>query len=1086
MNKFLSILFLVLLMQTVVNAQTNLTVSACDTYTLPWDPSPKTASGVFSHIYKNINNVDSIVTISLNINISPTNSSLTSTPPPIVNYLINEQFDAGTSGITYTPTGWSQVNKSTTIGSTAWFSGPFLSNGTLSFPPQSGNGCMIADYQNTTGNNTISNWLISPMVSMKNGDVLKFYTIQNPQTPYADRMEVRMSTNGASTNVGVGTPTATQVGDFTSLLTTINPALGVYVYPQTWTVYTIAISGLAGTGATNGRIAFRYFVTSGGPSGANSDMIGLDNVTLTRTTNPAICAGNNFNLQVNTIGGTGPFNVVLNKNGINFSINPYTNNVNITQTPTTTTTYSITSVVDANGCVPNEKNGQITVNINQPISNSFSVTSCGNYLLPWGANVATSGNYSNTYTRSNGCDSNVTFILTILPKSVTNLIASKCGSYTLPWNTIVTTSGTYSNIYTKTNGCDSTVNITVTIKQPINTTQNVTSCDAYLLPWNTINTTVSGTYSHSYIAANGCDSNVTIQLVIKNSKSTTQNITACDEYYLPWDATTKVVVSDIYSNLYTAANGCDSISIINLTLNFSDSTVFAISSCNTFTLPWNNIVTSSGNYSHRYTRPNACDSIVTIIVTIKKSIASTTNVSACNSYLLPWSPTPVTFSAIYSNTYVAANGCDSISNINVTIIQSKNTYTTVNACINFTLPWGQVVTTSGLYSHIYTAANTCDSTSTINVTVNAASSYHTNITNCVSNTLPWGQVVTTSGLYSYTYLNQNGCDSVRTINVTILPSKTTSFSASAIANYTLPWGIVVNVSGIYSNVYTAGNGCDSIATANITIVPSLNVALKVLLSGPLNPTTNIMNDDLRTLNLIPNTEPYSTPTYNSVFVHSGNGGGESIGSNVLSVSGNNAIVDWVFIEVRSAANSSIVLATKSALVQRDGDIVSALDGVSPINFVALSGANTYFISVRHRNHFGIMTNAAVAPYINLITLDFTNSSVALFNFSGKLGNPSPLTGASRVVNGVRSLYGGNASITLVGNEHKSISYTNLPNSDRTKLFNITSGVNTINGYSIFDLDMNGYARFNGLNPDRLIILQSCFNNNLLTISQQIP
>jgi hypothetical protein len=92
-------------------------------------------------------------------------------------------------------------------------------------------------------------------------------------------MEVRLSTNGASTNVGTG---STAVGDFTTLLTSINPGLVTGGYPAAWTEYTITISGLGG--ATSGRLAFRYFVTGGGPSGDNSNFIGIDTFSYTPAT----------------------------------------------------------------------------------------------------------------------------------------------------------------------------------------------------------------------------------------------------------------------------------------------------------------------------------------------------------------------------------------------------------------------------------------------------------------------------------------------------------------------------------------------------------------------------------------------------------------------------------------------------------------------------------------------------------------------------------------------------------------------------------------------------------------------------------
>jgi len=131
---------------------------------------------------------------------------------------------------------------------------------------------IAANFNNTRNLDTISNWLLTPVLNLRNGNVLTFYTrtVHTPMFP--DRLQVRMSTNGASTNVG---STATSVGDFTTLLLNINPNYTTNGYPNVWTQFTVTLSGLPPAGAT-GRLAFRYFVENAGFSGANSDYIGID------------------------------------------------------------------------------------------------------------------------------------------------------------------------------------------------------------------------------------------------------------------------------------------------------------------------------------------------------------------------------------------------------------------------------------------------------------------------------------------------------------------------------------------------------------------------------------------------------------------------------------------------------------------------------------------------------------------------------------------------------------------------------------------------------------------------------------------
>ncbi|HMU47554.1 MAG TPA: choice-of-anchor J domain-containing protein [Chitinophagaceae bacterium] len=246
--------------------------------------------------------------------------------------LITEGFNS----VSPLPTGWASQNNSSPAGTTGWFQG-----NTGVFSAQSGpaDSYIAANYQNTSGVGTISNWLFTPTLNIKNGDVLKFYTRTVDAPAFPDRLELRMSTNGSSTNVGA---TATSVGDYTTLLLTVNSSLTTSGYPNTWTQYTATVSGVTGT--VSGRFAFRYYVTGGGPSGANSDFIGIDNVVFTSSGGPAqgVWTGNLSTMWTNAAATT-PY--VAGSLATTIYVNPtVTSNYNVSFTTLTPCTSAVTTV----------------------------------------------------------------------------------------------------------------------------------------------------------------------------------------------------------------------------------------------------------------------------------------------------------------------------------------------------------------------------------------------------------------------------------------------------------------------------------------------------------------------------------------------------------------------------------------------------------------------------------------------------------------------------------------------------------------------------------------------------------------------
>ncbi len=268
-----------------------------------------------------------------------------------VSQTINEGFDG-----TIPPAGWTVQNNSSPLGAITWNQGS--ANGV--FAAHTGAGYASVNFNSGGGVATISNWMIGPGVTLNNGDKFTFWTSAAPGGGiFPDRLQVRMSTNGNSTNVGT---LATDVGDFTTLLVDVNPTYSTTGYPEVWTQYTATISGVPSTGVP-GRIAFRYFVENGGPAGANSNYIGVDDAQYTSSATPTVCSGGTGNIRVNITGGVGPYTVVYTNGTTNTTVFGYISGNNIAVSPTTNpTTYTLVSVTGADGCVGTNNTGSATFN----------------------------------------------------------------------------------------------------------------------------------------------------------------------------------------------------------------------------------------------------------------------------------------------------------------------------------------------------------------------------------------------------------------------------------------------------------------------------------------------------------------------------------------------------------------------------------------------------------------------------------------------------------------------------------------------------------------------------------------------------
>ena len=258
----------------------------------------------------------------------------------------------------------------------------------------------------------------------------------------------------------------------------------------------------------------------------------------------------------------------------------------------------------------------------------------------------------------------------------------------------------------------------------------------------------------------------------------------------------------------------------------------------------------------------------------------------------------------------------------------------------------------------------------------------------------------------------------------------------------------------------------------------IQVAAKVYLQGAmLENTDGLMRTDLKDNDHILTVSPYTDGT--AILAT----------DPVFTASGQDKIVDWIWIELRDASDPTIVIDGKSALLQKDGDVVEALSDntTTPVSFNQVP--SDYYIVIKHRNHLGIMSSSQITLSNTAVTtVDFTDSNNQITygaNAQTTFGMPANTV----------AMWCGNAN----GDNIVQYSGTtpDVPTILGTVLNDAGNFLNfptfTVTGYNSNDVNMDGNTQYAGLSPDTPIILQNVLvhpgnflNFSTFQIVEQVP
>ena len=229
------------------------------------------------------------------------------------------------------------------------------------------------------------------------------------------------------------------------------------------------------------------------------------------------------------------------------------------------------------------------------------------------------------------------------------------------------------------------------------------------------------------------------------------------------------------------------------------------------------------------------------------------------------------------------------------------------------------------------------------------------------------------------------------------------------------------------------------------------ITIHLALQGCMTAGSSLMSDGLRSSGLVPVTEPYTAMGFN----HVGSSSGTTTTSNILGQSGQSAVVDWVFIELRPASAPGSVARTLCGLLRRSGQVTNAISNSTSLAVQVQSGS--YFIVVKHRNHLPICSAAPIelTSTTNSAFIDLSSSASACYG-----SGPTVLVG-SKWCAWAGDVYGDG-----------SLKYTGA-NNDRDPILVAIGGTtpnNTISGYRSEDVNMDGVVKYTGAGNDRDPIL----------------
>ena len=301
-------------------------------------------------------------------------------------------------------------------------------------------------------------------------------------------------------------------------------------------------------------------------------------------------------------------------------------------------------------------------------------------------------NVTLTVTNDSNCVDSIIIPIEINSVYNLNIADSICqGDNIFLGGTFQNTEGIYTDSLQSISGCDSVITTTLTVNSVYNSTQNQVICEGDSILFRGIYYKTTGLHKDSLQSVFGCDSLMSLNLIVYPSYQASLNQNICDGDSILFDGNFIGTTGNYFSSNQTI-NGCDSTMILNLMVSTGVQVSNSESICQgDSTFLGGAFQTSSGIYIDSLLSSNACDSVVvtTLNINISSNVVAffdtTVNkgdqvqLSANGSDAYSWTPNyglscddcqyPIGFPQV-TTSYILegiSGGCSSFDTITITV-----------------------------------------------------------------------------------------------------------------------------------------------------------------------------------------------------------------------------------------------------------------------------------------------------------------------------------------------------------------------------------------------------------------------------------